>query len=164
MSDKSVNFHEHWNIAKMLPTGLSLWVNFIPAEASFARLMSSLVMTQFPQPTSERRWQAQRRRLGFQVLILISKHTSYQKGLSTTYTAVFMKSRQHVCHVRRKIQMSDVGFVKIIIIWCLRLPIVRRRVKSIREDWYRLSSCFKNAFPPAEFWKKPSTPKIMTER
>ena len=31
--------------------------------------------------------------------------------------------------------MSDVGFVKIIIIWCLRLPIGRRRVKSIREDW-----------------------------
>ena len=47
---------------------------------------------------------------------------------------VFTKSRQHVCHVRRKIQMSDVGFVKIIIIWCLRLPIGRRRVKSIRED------------------------------
>ena len=46
---------------------------------------------------------------------------------------VFTKSRQHVCHVRRKIQMSDVGFVKIIIIWCLRLPI--GRVKSIREDW-----------------------------
>ena len=43
-------------------------------------------------------------------------------------------SRNHVCHVRRKIQMSDVGFVKIIIIWCLRLPIGRRRVKSIRED------------------------------
>ena len=50
-----------------------------------------------------------------------------------TYS-VFTKSRQHVCHVRRKIQMSDVGFVKIIIIWCLRLPIVRRRVKSIQED------------------------------
>ena len=49
--------------------------------------------------------------------------------------SVFMKSRQHVCHVRRKIQMSDVGFVKIIIIWCLCLPIGRRRVKSIREDW-----------------------------
>ena len=32
-------------------------------------------------------------------------------------TTVFTKSRQHVCHVRRKIQMSDVGFVKIIIIY-----------------------------------------------
>ena len=30
--------------------------------------------------------------------------------------------------------MSDVGFVKIIIIWCLRLPIGRRIVKSFRED------------------------------
>ena len=47
--------------------------------------------------------------------------------------SVFTKSRQHVCHVRRKIQMSDVGFVKIIVIWCLRLPIGRRRVKSIRK-------------------------------
>ena len=51
------------------------------------------------------------------------------------HVTVFTKSRQHVCHVRRKIQMSDVGFVKIIIIWCLRLPIGRRRVKSFREDW-----------------------------
>ena len=33
--------------------------------------------------------------------------------------AVFPKSRQHVCFVRRRIQMSDVGFVKIISIWCL---------------------------------------------
>ena len=54
-------------------------------------------------------------------------------------SAVFTKSRQHVCHVRRKIQMSDVGFVKIIIIWCLRLPIGRRRVKSIQEDCSGLS-------------------------
>ena len=29
--------------------------------------------------------------------------------------AVFPKSRQHVCFVRRRIKMSDVGFVKIII-------------------------------------------------
>ena len=59
---------------------------------------------------------------------------------------VFTKSRQHVCHVRRKIQMSDVGFVKIIIIWCLRLPIGRRRVKSIREDWKN-----KQTFPVNSF-------------
>ena len=54
------------------------------------------------------------------------------------YGTVFTNSRQHVCHVRRKIQMSDVGFVKIIIIWCLRLPIGRRRVKSIQEDWWKM--------------------------
>ena len=33
--------------------------------------------------------------------------------------SVFPKSRQHVCFVRRRIQMSDVEFVKIISIWCL---------------------------------------------
>ena len=71
--------------------------------------------------------------------------------------AVFTKSRQHVCHVRRKIQMSEVGFVKIIIIWCLRLPIGRRRVKYIREDWCMYScgklfmhslECYVGAFFP----------------
>ena len=69
-------------------------------------------------------------------------------SLSVRLSAVFTKSRQHVCHVRRKIQMSDVGFVKIIIIWCLRLPIGRRRVKSIREDWsVYLSVCQSHACP-----------------
>ena len=55
-------------------------------------------------------------------------------GSALYFQAVFTKSRQHVCHVRRKIQMSDVGFVKIIIIWCLGLPIGRHRVKSFQED------------------------------
>ena len=48
--------------------------------------------------------------------------------------AVFPKSRQHVCFVRRRIQMSDVGFVKIISIWCLSAQFGRRSMKSIRED------------------------------
>ena len=56
-------------------------------------------------------------------------------------------SQNHVCHVRRKIQMSDVGFVKIIIIWCLCLPIGRHRVKSFREDWRS------DAFTAALLWK-----------
>ena len=47
---------------------------------------------------------------------------------------VFPKSRQHVCFVRRRIQMSDVGFVKIISIWCLSVQFGRRSMKSIRED------------------------------
>ena len=49
--------------------------------------------------------------------------------------AVFPKPRQHVCFVRRRIQMSDVGFVKIISIWCLSVQFGRRSMKSIREDW-----------------------------
>ena len=50
---------------------------------------------------------------------------------------VFPKSRQHVCFVRRRIQMSDVEFVKIIHIWCLAVQFGRRSMKSIREDcWY----------------------------
>ena len=47
---------------------------------------------------------------------------------------VFPKSRQHVCFVRRRIQMSDIGFVKIISIWCLSVKFGRRSMKSIRED------------------------------
>ena len=47
---------------------------------------------------------------------------------------VFPKSRQHVCFVRRRIQMWDVGFVKIISIWCLSVQFGRRSMKSIRED------------------------------
>ena len=47
---------------------------------------------------------------------------------------VFPKSRQHVCFVRRRIQMSDVGFVKIISIWCLSVQFGRRSMKSVRED------------------------------
>ena len=43
-------------------------------------------------------------------------------------------SRNHVCFVRRRIQMSDVGFVKIISIWCLSVQFGRRSMKSIRED------------------------------
>ena len=49
---------------------------------------------------------------------------------------VFRKSRQHVCFVRRRIQMSDVGFVKIISIWCLSVQFGRRSMKSIRENCY----------------------------
>ena len=49
---------------------------------------------------------------------------------------VFPKSRQHVCFVRRRIQMSDVGFVKIMSIWCLSVQFGRRSMESIREDWY----------------------------
>ena len=47
---------------------------------------------------------------------------------------VFPKSRQHVCFVRHRIQMSYVGFVKIINIWCLSVQFGRRSMKSIRED------------------------------
>ena len=48
--------------------------------------------------------------------------------------SVFPKSRQHVCFVRRRIQMSDVEFVKIINIWCLSVQFGRRSMKSIQED------------------------------
>ena len=50
---------------------------------------------------------------------------------------VFPKSCQHVCFVRRRIQMSDTKFkwfVKIISIWCLSVQFGRRSMKSIRED------------------------------
>ena len=47
---------------------------------------------------------------------------------------VFPKSRQHVCFVRRRIQMSDVEFVKIISIWCLSIQFGRHSMKSIQED------------------------------
>ena len=57
-----------------------------------------------------------------------------------TYT-VFPKSRQHVCFVRRRIQMSDVEFVKIISIWCLSVQFGRRNMESIRED------CLQRLFP-----------------
>ena len=50
------------------------------------------------------------------------------------HRAVFPKSCQHVCFVRRRIQMSDVGFVKIISIWCLSVQFGRRSMKFIRED------------------------------
>ena len=52
--------------------------------------------------------------------------------------AIFPKSRQHVCFVRRRIQMSDVGFVKIINIWCLSVQFGRCSMKSIREDCSRV--------------------------
>ena len=51
-----------------------------------------------------------------------------------TPSTVFPKSRQHVCFVRRRIQMSDVEVVKIISIWCLSVQFGRRSMKSIRED------------------------------
>ena len=54
--------------------------------------------------------------------------------VASRLNAVFPKSRQHVCLVRRRIQMSDVGFVKIISIWCLSVQFGRRSMKSIRED------------------------------
>ena len=38
--------------------------------------------------------------------------------------------------VRRRIQMSDVGFVKIISTWCLSVKFGRRSMKSIREDCF----------------------------
>ena len=50
--------------------------------------------------------------------------------------SVFPKSRQHVCFVRHRIQMSDVEFVKIISIRCLSVQFGRRSMKSIREDWW----------------------------
>ena len=59
---------------------------------------------------------------------------------SSRSSSVFPKSRQHVCFVRRRIQMSDVGFVKIISIWCLSVQFGRRSMKSIREDCL-LQSC-----------------------
>ena len=55
-------------------------------------------------------------------------------GTDEDLLPVFPKSRQHVCFVRRRIQMSDVRFVKIISIWCLSVQFVRRSMKSIRED------------------------------
>ena len=79
------------------------------------------------------------------------QHESLPKTATLSTPCQSQSSRNHVCHVRRKIQMSDVGFVKIIIIWCLRLPIGRRRVKSIWEDcsqqsrtWY---DCGRNDVP-----------------
>ena len=42
-------------------------------------------------------------------------------------------------NVRRRIQMSDVEFVKIISIWCLSVQFGRRSMKSIREDWVKAS-------------------------
>ena len=54
-------------------------------------------------------------------------------------TTVFPKLCQHVCFVRRRIQMSDVGFVKIISIWCLSVQFGRRSMKFIREDWVLVS-------------------------
>ena len=65
--------------------------------------------------------------------------------------AVFPKSRQHVCFVRRRIQMSDVGFVKIISIWCLSAQFGRRSMKSIREDCACLFSKSSLAWLQ-EFW------------
>ena len=62
----------------------------------------------------------------------------YWPSKNTTFycqQAVFPKSRQQVCFVRRRIQMSDVEFVKIISIWCLSVQFGRRSMKSIREDW-----------------------------
>ena len=55
-------------------------------------------------------------------------------GSQQNIMPVVPKSRQHVCFVRRRIQMSDVEFVKIISIWCLSVQFGRRSMKSIRED------------------------------
>ena len=82
-------------------------------------------------------------------------------AILSRYQTVFPKSRQHVCFVRRRIQMSDVGFVKIITIWCLSVQFVRHSMKSIREDyiinvltwplgfvagWWKSGGRFKNTY------------------
>ena len=54
--------------------------------------------------------------------------------IPTIVVPVIPKSRQHVCFVRRRIQMTDVEFVKIISIWCLSVQFGRRSRKAIRED------------------------------
>ena len=70
-------------------------------------------------------------------------YNSTEKCSQWVTWAVFPKSHQHVCFVRCRIQMSDVGFVKIINIWCLSVQFGRRSMKFIREDCMRIVSAKK---------------------
>ena len=78
-------------------------------------------------------------RPGFQSICLLffrGNQTIFYQDKANSIFAVFPKSRQYVCFVRRRIQMSDVEFVKIVSIWCLSVQCGRRSMKSIPEDWY----------------------------
>ena len=62
-------------------------------------------------------------------------------------TGHLQSSQNHVSFVRRRIQMSDVEFVKIISIWCLSVQFGRRSMKSIREDWFVWEFPITSEFP-----------------
>ena len=85
------------------------------------------------------------------------------------YIAVFPKSHQHVCFVRRRIQMSDVGFVKIISIWCLSVQFGRRSIESIREicivtSSLTLAGCMHKIIPANSATAGPSASKLLATK